>query len=51
MNRCADPEIFLGGGGSKGNISLEVNLKKILFSGGGGGPRPLKPPFKSTHEV
>lgn len=53
MYQRADPEIFLGGGGSKGNILLEVNLKKFAFSGVGGGgcPRPLKPPFKSTHEV
>lgn len=50
MYQRADPEIFLGGGGSKGNILLEVNLKKFAFSGGGC-PRPLKPPFKSTHEV
>lgn len=50
MYQRADPEIFLGGGGSKGNILLEVNLKKLHFPGGGG-PRPLKPPFKSTHEV
>lgn len=37
MYQRADPEIFLGGGGSKGNILLEVNLKKFAFSGGGGG--------------
>lgn len=45
MYQRADPEIFLGGGGSKGNILLEVNLKKFAFSGGGGVPDPLNPPL------
>lgn len=46
MYQRADPEIFLGGGGSKGNILLEVNLKKFAFSGGGECvPDPLNPPL------